>query len=85
MLDHINKDKALAYQFTCLEVSVRNEDIIMTLLESLSPLYVHLITALKTISIKKLTIQFLRAHLMHRMLKKKEMEPQSDDVAMVLY
>ena len=64
---------------------MRNEDIIMTLLESLSPLYKHLITALETMSIKQLIKEYLRARLMHMMLKRKEMEPQSDDVAMVLY
>jgi hypothetical protein len=40
LLDHINKVKALADQLACLEVPVRDEDVVMTLLESLPPSYV---------------------------------------------
>jgi hypothetical protein len=35
LLDHINRVKALAHQLACLEVPVRDEDVVMTLLESL--------------------------------------------------
>jgi hypothetical protein len=35
LLDHINKVKALADQLACLEVPVRDEDVVMTLLEIL--------------------------------------------------
>ncbi len=41
LLDHINKVKALADQLACLEVPVRDEDVVMTLLESLPPSYEH--------------------------------------------
>ncbi len=48
-LDHINKVKALADQLACLEVPVKDEDVVMTLLESLPPSYEYLITALETL------------------------------------
>jgi hypothetical protein len=37
LLDHINKVLALADQLACLEVPVRDEDVVMTLLQSLPP------------------------------------------------
>jgi hypothetical protein len=39
LFDHINKVKALADQLACLEVLVRDEDVVITLLESLPPSY----------------------------------------------
>ena len=36
-------------------------------------------------AIRELAIEYVRARLMHVMLKRKENEPQSDDVAMILY
>ena len=45
LLTHINQVKALADQLTCLEVPVREEDVVMTLLESLPPSFESLITA----------------------------------------
>ena len=39
LLDHVRKVKALADQLVCLEVPVKDEDIIMTLFESLSASY----------------------------------------------
>ena len=53
LLDHVNKVKALTDQLACLEVPVRDENIIMTLLESLSALYEYLITALETMPMKR--------------------------------
>ena len=52
LLDHVNKVKALADQLACLEVPVREEDIVMTLFESLPALYKFLITALDTMPMK---------------------------------
>jgi hypothetical protein len=49
LLDHINKVKAIADQLACLEVPVRDLDVVMTLLESLPPSYEYLITALETL------------------------------------
>jgi hypothetical protein len=78
LLDHIHKVKALADQLACLEVPMRDEDVVMTLLESLPPSYEYLITALET-----LPMEFVTARLMHEMSKRRENEPQGDDVAMV--
>lgn len=57
LLDHINKVIALADQLDCLEVLARNKDVAMTLFESLSPSYEHLITALETMLLKELNIE----------------------------
>ena len=83
MLDHINKVKSLADQLMCLEVPLKDEDIVMTLLDSLPPTYEHLITALETRPMKELTLEFVTARLMHEVAKRKEKEPQGDDSAMV--
>ena len=83
LLNHINKVKGLADQLACLEVPVRDEDVVMTLLESLPPSYEYLITALETMPMKELTMEYVTARLMHEMSKKKEKEPQGDDAAMV--
>ena len=84
LLDHINKVKALAGQLTCLEVHVRNKDVVMILLESLSPSYEYLITTLKTMSIKELTTEYVMTRLMQEVSKRKEKEPKDDNATMVL-
>jgi hypothetical protein len=61
LLDHINKVKALADQLASLEVPVRDEDVVMTLLESLPPSYEYLITALETLLMQDLTMEFVTA------------------------
>ena len=43
LLDHINKIKALTNQLVCLEVHVTDEDIVITLFESLPTSYKYLI------------------------------------------
>lgn len=53
LLVHVNNVKALADQFTCLEVFIKN-DLVMT---CLPPSYKHLITILKMMPIKKLTMK----------------------------
>ena len=83
MLDHINKVKSLADQLTCLEVAIKDEDVVFTLLDSLPTSYEHLITALETRLMKELTLEFFNARLMHEMTKRKEKEPQGDEAAMV--
>ena len=83
MLDHINKVKSLADQLMCLDVPLKDEDIVMTLLDSLPPTYEHLITALETRPMKELTLEFITARLMHEVAKRKEKESQGDDSAMV--
>ena len=62
---------------------MREEDIVMTLLESLPTSYEFLITALETMPTKELTMEYVTARLMHEMSKRKEKEPQGDDAAMV--
>ncbi len=83
LLDHINKVKALADQLACLEVPVRDEDVVMTLLESLPPSYEYLITALETLPMQDLTMEFVTTRLIHEVSKRREKEPQGEDAAMV--
>ena len=83
MLDHINKVKSLADQLLCLDVPIKDEDLVMTLLDSLPTSYENLITALETRPMKELTVDFITARLIHEMSKRKEKEHQGDDSAMV--
>ena len=39
MLDHINKVKSFVDQLTCLELAIKDEDVVMTLLDSLPTSY----------------------------------------------
>ena len=71
LLDHVNKIKTLAAHLTCLEVPVREEKIIMTLLESLSASYEYLITALETMLMKELMMKYVMTSFMHEMSKRK--------------
>lgn len=63
---------------------MRNDNVIMILLKSLSSSYEYLITALETVP-KELTMEHVTACFMHKMSKRKEKEPQGDDVVMVLH
>lgn len=72
LLDHINKVKTLADQLIYLKVPMISEDIEMTLLERLPPLYEYLITVLEMITIKELTIEYITSRSMHEMSKRKE-------------
>jgi len=83
LLHHINKVKALADQLACLEVPVRDEDVVMTLLENLPPSYEYLIIALETLPMQDLTMEFVTARLMHEVSKRRKRESQGDDAAMV--
>ena len=85
LLDHVNKVKAFADQLVCLKVPVRDENIVMTLLESLPTLYEYLITVMKTMSMNELTMNYITTRLMHEMSKRKEKWPQWKDVAMMLW
>ncbi len=62
---------------------MKDEDIVMTLLESLPPSYEYLITALETLPMQAFTMEFVTARLMHEMSKRREKEPQGEDAAMV--
>ena len=81
ILDHINKVKSLANQLTCLEVPMKEEDVVITLLDSLPPSFDHLITALERRPMKEFTFDFITTRLMHEVSKRKEKEPQGDDAA----
>ena len=54
--DHVNKVKMFVDQLACLEIVMREEDIVMTLFESLLASCNNFITALKSIPIKDLTM-----------------------------
>ena len=83
ILMHINKVKSLADQLLVLEVQLRGEDMIMILLDSLPSSFDYLITTLETRPFKELTIEFVIARLVHEVSKRKEKEPQGNDLAMV--
>ena len=75
LLDHVNKVKVLADQLACLEVPVKDEDIVIILLESLPTSFEYLITTMKTMSMKKLGMDYVTTRLMYEMLKRKKKEP----------
>ena len=62
---------------------MKDEDVVMTLLDSLPPSFEHLITVLETRLFSELTLDFITAGLMHEVFKRKEKEPQGDDAAML--
>ena len=82
--DDINKVKALVDSNACLEVCVRDEDIVMTLLESLPTLYKNLITALGIMPRNELTRKYMMACLIHVISKMNETESQDNDATMML-
>ena len=84
MSDHINKVKALVDQLACLEVPVIDEEIVMTLFESTLTSFEYLITAMETMPMKELMMDYVTARLMHKISKGKEEEPQGEDAAMML-
>jgi hypothetical protein len=84
VLDNINHVKALADQLACMEAPVRDEDTVMTLLESLLLSYEYLIMALETKAREELTMEYVTARLMHEVSKRKEKDLRSDDAALML-
>ena len=83
LLDHVNKIKAFADELVCLEVPVKDKDIIITLFGSLPTSFKYLITTLETMPMNELTMDNMTVHLMHKMSKRKEMETQGEDATMV--
>ena len=83
LMAHINQVKELADQLTSFEVPVREEDIVMTLLESLPPSFDNLIIALETLRLEDLTMAFVTARMMHEVTKRKEKEIHGNDAALV--
>lgn len=84
LLDHINKVKALADQLACLEVHVKNENVVTTLLKNFPSSYAYLITTLNMMPVIEMIMKYVTTCLMHEMSKKKEREPKRDDVTMIL-
>ena len=76
--------KALGDQLACVEIPVRDENIIMTLFESLPASYEYLITALGMMLIKEFMIDYLTACLMHEISKCKQNEYQGGNATMIL-
>lgn len=62
----------------------RNKSVVMILLESL-PSYKYLMTTLKTMQMKELTMEYVMTRLVHEVSKKKEKGPKYDNVVMVLH
>ena len=62
---------------------MKDEVVIMILLDSLPPSFDHLITTLETRPFFELTLDFITTRLMHKVSKRKEKEPQGDDAAML--
>ena len=74
ILDHINpinKVKSIADQLTCLQVPMKEEDVVMTLFVNLPPLFNHFITVLEM----RPRLDIISARLMHE-VSNKENEPQ---------
>ena len=84
IFDHINKEKYLTDQLTCLEVPMKDENVVMAFLNNLPPLFNHLITTLETCPMKELTLDFITVRFMHEVSKRKEKKPQRDNVAILL-
>ena len=72
LLNHVNKVKALEDRLICLEVPMKSEKFVMTLLENLPPSYKYLITALDTVSMTESIMEYVTTRLLHEMLKRKE-------------
>ncbi|KAF0706886.1 hypothetical protein AaE_013899 [Aphanomyces astaci] len=71
MLTHINQLKTLAEQLEAVGAPVSEDDLVITLLCSLSESYDVLITALESRS-DALTWEFVKARLLHEEMKRKE-------------
>ena len=84
MLDQVNKINAFAGQLVCLVVPVTDENIVMTLLESLLTSFKYLITFMETMPMKEFMIDYMAVRFMHGMLKRKEKKSQSEYDVMML-
>ena len=90
LLDHVNKVKALTVQLVYLESPMKNENIVMTLLENLPVSFEYFITVMETMLMKNLMLMkdlmmdCVTTHLMHEMLKCQKNKPQSENAFMVL-
>ena len=71
VLEHINKIKTLAEQLDALGAPVNEDDLVITLLASLSESYAFLITALESRA-DSLSWELVTSRLVHEDLKRKE-------------
>ena len=69
MLDHIHNVKSFADQLTCLEVPMKEKDVVMTLLDSLPPLFNYLFTASKTRLMKEFMLDSINSSFMQKLSK----------------
>lgn len=76
LLDHANKIKAFANLLVCLEVHVREKCIVMTLLDNLPASFKYSITAMDTVPLNKLTMNYITTRMMYKMSKRKEKNPK---------
>ena len=72
MLAHINNVKALADQLKIIGAEIKEEDVVMTLLNSLNDDYAGLITALENKKPEELTLNFVTGRLLYEETKRKE-------------
>ena len=63
---------------------MKDKNVVITLLDSLSPLFDHLITTLEVQPFLEFILDFITARLMHEVSKRKEKEPQRHDTAILL-
>ncbi|CEG42032.1 uncharacterized protein PHALS_12339 [Plasmopara halstedii] len=74
---HINKMKTLAEQLDAVGAPVTYDDLVITLLASLSERYTSLITALEPRS-ESLTWEIVTSRLLHEDMKRKKLESDID-------
>ncbi|GMG39212.1 unnamed protein product [Aspergillus oryzae] len=80
VLEHINKIKTLAEQLDAVNAPVSEDDLVITLLASLSESYQFLITALESRA-DSLTWELVTARLLHEDMKRKEKGGSADGAA----
>jgi hypothetical protein len=64
-------------------MAISDGDIVMTFLDSLSPLYKYFIVAKKSRSIHELTLDYVTSHLLHKLSRRKENEICGDIAALL--
>ncbi|OAE31238.1 hypothetical protein AXG93_2356s1030 [Marchantia polymorpha subsp. ruderalis] len=72
MLTHINHVRDLVDPLNCLNVPIKDEYVVVTLLESLPPFFDNLITALDILQFENLAIEFVTANDKCTQMKTKE-------------
>ncbi|GMF66431.1 unnamed protein product [Phytophthora lilii] len=80
VLEHINKIKTLAEQLDAVNAPVSEDDLVITLLASLSESYQFLITALESRA-NSLTWELVTTRLLHEDMKRKEKGGGADGAA----